>query len=417
METCGGSKTCTGDAQQVNAFDVLPNEIVETILAISTEPLLYKSSIGPYGDTEVPTTTTKKGGVEPTVGRDAFELRSGTIARCLDQELDARLTSAVCRSVCARWRALIPRYDRDDRFRPLTWWSRVSPGVSRRRRASLLFCLATPRSSFSFLSWLHLNGCSFDEAVFTKAAALGRMDVIRWLHVEGCPYEQKKVLGAAASGGHIEILDWVHENEGIPPWDYGIVRDLFYLAARAGRLAVVDWLHSKGYECRRNTGRHLFELAVYSGCVDLLRSLRDRGHIGDCGRAFDDALCAGHLEVLRWLLSEGLVKRRDAIGVHPLFAAICRGHLGIAKWLRSEGCAWPRRACENAINWAHLDILQWLRSEGCPWNVAECLHLARSDPKLHHIAEWIQSVAAEAERKDKDISLTSACCTFPHDHG
>jgi len=42
------------------------------------------------------------------------------------------------------------------------------------------------------------------------------------------------------------------------------------------------------------------------------------------------------------------------------------GHLEMLKWLRSEGCPWDEYICNAAAYCGHLEMLEWLRSEGCP---------------------------------------------------
>ena len=70
------------------------------------------------------------------------------------------------------------------------------------------------------------------------------------------------------------------------------------------------------------------------------------------------------METLQWLKTQkGFYL--DA----SLFADACEaGHLEMLKWLRSEGCPWNERACSGAAQSGHLEVLKWLRSEGCPWN-------------------------------------------------
>merc|ERR1712010_212843 len=32
------------------------------------------------------------------------------------------------------------------------------------------------------------------------------------------------------------------------------------------------------------------------------------------------------------------------------------------------GCPWDDSACARAVDCRHMEVLKWLRSEGCPWN-------------------------------------------------
>ena len=53
-------------------------------------------------------------------------------------------------------------------------------------------------------------------------------------------------------------------------------------------------------------------------------------------------------------------------------AVAYRGHLEVLKWLRSEGCPWNWWTCWAAAKGGHLEVLKWLRSEGCPWDEDKC---------------------------------------------
>ena len=52
-----------------------------------------------------------------------------------------------------------------------------------------------------------------------------------------------------------------------------------------------------------------------------------------------------------------------------VFRSACQGgHVEMLKWLRSEGCPWNETACQSAAAHGHLEVLKWLRSEVCPWD-------------------------------------------------
>merc|ERR1711934_1185224 len=74
----------------------------------------------------------------------------------------------------------------------------------------------------------------------------------------------------------------------------------------------------------------------------------------------------GHLDVLKWLRSEGCPWNVGACN-----SAAGEGHLECLKWLRSEGCPWDARACAGAALDGHLDVLQWAIDNGCPYVVTD----------------------------------------------
>ena len=104
------------------------------------------------------------------------------------------------------------------------------------------------------------------------------------------------------------------------------------------------------------------------------------------------AVCHGYLDVLKTYWSD---VPEDKI---PLLMdaqtsewAAMRGHLEVLKWLRSEGCPWDEGACLCAAAGGHLEVLKWLRSEGCPWNELLCRMVG--NPIIVH---WIDAIKAQS---------------------
>ena len=92
----------------------------------------------------------------------------------------------------------------------------------------------------------------------------------------------------------------------------------------------------------------------------------------------------GQLETLQWLRTlNGFPKlgkkkkgrKKSFVAFHmreptaeELFSAACEsGHLEMLKWLRSEGCPWGIFFCQYAAR--HLDVLKWAIDNGCPYKV------------------------------------------------
>ena len=71
-----------------------------------------------------------------------------------------------------------------------------------------------------------------------------------------------------------------------------------------------------------------------------------------------------------------------------LFSEACKsGHLEVLKWLRSEGCPWSADACSDAASGGNFEALKWLRSEGFPWDEAHTLAAAEQGGHLD-VIEW-----------------------------
>ena len=87
----------------------------------------------------------------------------------------------------------------------------------------------------------------------------------------------------------------------------------------------------------------------------------------------------GHLEVLKWLRSEGCPWSEMACP-----SAARGGHLEALRWLRSEGCPWNERTCSGAAEKGHLDVLKYLLENGCPWDEWTWLSASES------VKEWLR---------------------------
>ena len=71
------------------------------------------------------------------------------------------------------------------------------------------------------------------------------------------------------------------------------------------------------------------------------------------------------METLQWLKTHKGFKLNQQV-----FSEACEGgHLEILKWLRSEGCPWDEATTSNAAWRGHLDVLKWAIDNGCPYEV------------------------------------------------
>jgi len=139
---------------------------------------------------------------------------------------------------------------------------------------------------------------------------------------------------------------------------------IMYLAAFHGHLPLLLELHNSSFLAFEIDGAVFIE-ACAGGNMDVVKGLEETGyHKLHPELNYDAAASHGHLEVLKWLRSEGC----------PWDASACRsaargGHLEVLKWLRKEGCPWDERTCERAASRGHLDVLRWAIDNGCPYKV------------------------------------------------
>ena len=69
------------------------------------------------------------------------------------------------------------------------------------------------------LQWMHANGLVLNEATCAAAAnapAERALAALQWLHQVGCPWDQR-TCAAAAGRGDLPLLEWLRDPERAPP--------------------------------------------------------------------------------------------------------------------------------------------------------------------------------------------------------
>lgn len=232
------------------------------------------------------------------------------------------------------------------------------------------------------------------------AAHAGELGVLKWAHGRGAalnfpfrwassePIDSERVLeddvtsleayiprdagAAAASKGHLHILDWLlshvyrNESEEMHP-------DTFPAAAIEGRLEVLEWASNH---------QVVFDI--------------------DFEMILEAALVGGQLEVLKWLREQRPEDWAEAAtdvvqnkwwgrNVHPT-AHIHSAHhppnrravtnIALLSWLAEHcGLEFDEYACGLAAAYGQLSTLQWLRARDppCPWNELTCRYAIAGD--------------------------------------
>ncbi|QBZ81254.1 ankyrin repeat domain containing protein [Pandoravirus celtis] len=216
------------------------------------------------------------------------------------------------------------------------------------RQAGLSPCVpqvARRGSRVRALSGVQHTATRDDARAFVDALARsGRIATLKWAHAEGCHLDSRMCV-AAASGGHVEVLDWARHTLGwrvYGPFG-GKYGDHHYSYDASQPLASKKWVDTD-----------------------------------ECAHA---AAAAGHTHVLEWL-------RGQKRGLH---ASVCdtaaeHGQIDTIRWLRLFGCPWDWDTCAAAARGNQLATLQWLRANKCPWN--HKTHRAAVERGHTAIVEW-----------------------------
>ncbi|KAG5176654.1 hypothetical protein JKP88DRAFT_249421 [Tribonema minus] len=301
------------------------------------------------------------------------------------------------------------------------------------------------------VEWLHGRCCPLRGAC-TRRAAGDIPACLEWRLRAGCPLTDG-AAAAAARRGHVPVLDWLQGGAGNRKWAIPAC----VAAAEAGRLPVLQWFYEQLGHRWLEPGQ-LVEAAAGGGHVEALRWLHgaarcalrapaalraaERGHLRcvryllehDCalvhgytGSAWAAAAGAGHLGVVRYLWARCQCDARDM-----MFAAAEGGRVEVLQWLVDGGGGGAR--ANVWIGWyagraGQVPVLEWLRARGLPmqWE-----HRGQGvDPSVFaqaalagrlNVLQWAHAcglaftramVAVCAKQKHADVNAWLAD-TFPH---
>jgi hypothetical protein len=211
------------------------------------------------------------------------------------------------------------------------------------------FINALKKGHFTLIKFARSHGSTFwnDEFYFSllkKAATLGDLETMEWAIAEntgttGTAANHASdffvpVIEAAASGGHIHILEYLRPTNSM---------EVFYakvtgVAARHGHVAILEWASA-------NTD---FSWAY---------------------TCFLAAIKGSQFKVLVWL-QKFTIKRKQFHDLMkhsiPMLMAAEVGDIEVFKWLRNNGMKWHPRTYTVAKQFFKIDIAEWALKNGCP---------------------------------------------------
>jgi len=266
------------------------------------------------------------------------------------------------------------------------------------------------------IMWGLKNGCcplTYCSTSIIPAAIRGnRLDIlnkikphVKWMY---------KYTYYAASVGHIDVLNWIQENNLLPVETSDIPYDLLDLVVY--------------YDVLKNNKR-------YVGMMCAVATQHNHQHVIiwalDHGFVLNEIACfvaawRGHLNTLKWILLRGckitsLIFMAAAFGGHlsileylhslaPTFThdiSICSnaalgGHLNVLKWLRLKDYEWDDFTCYRAAEAGHLGVLQWAVENGCPFKHHIWIFIEKGNHQK--ILDWCETKNLVSD-EDKKLSF------------
>jgi hypothetical protein len=196
------------------------------------------------------------------------------------------------------------------------------------------------------LQWLHEHDCPWDAAhICGDGAESGSIEKLLYLKQQGCEYTEDTMMGATLKD-HLAVCQYLMA-EQCPCYD-----DACDAAAGGGHLEVVHFLHESGCPWDVDT---ICVSAAHSGSVELLQYLKQQG-------------CVLNAAVMR-----AAAQRGDSPMCHylrteqcPWDSSACRAaarsdHVDTLRWLHEQGCPWNIHALRvTAAELGHLPVLVYL---------------------------------------------------------
>ena len=149
---------------------------------------------------------------------------------------------------------------------------------------------------------------------------------------------------AAASGGHIEVLEWI-PIMSLP--------NIYEEAARFGQLHVIQWAISRKFSLPSNN--RIFAIAAQYRQWEILHFLHKNG-FPLTENVAESAASGGNLEVLKWLVNNGYKLTKQCA-----VEAAKKGHSEVFLWLFDNGCQINLSDYYGyySLNVTNIDILKW----------------------------------------------------------
>ncbi len=246
----------------------------------------------------------------------------------------------------------------------------------------------------------------FSVKAMNNAAKHGHLNLVQWLHEnrrEGCT---DWAVVIAAQNGHLEVVQWLYAN--MRGWSKGCTNRAMNCAAANGQLHMVKWLHENTSSLavlslapgqRRTEGctTRAMDCAAEHGHLHVVQWLHENTRDEGCTtEAMDYAAAYGHLEVVQWLHEN----RKEGCTIRAMNWASLHGHLEVVQWLHENCDALSLTPCQqseainNAAKNGHLEVLKWLcenRSEG---GTADAMYWAARSGQLE-VVKWLHENRTE----------------------
>jgi len=224
--------------------------------------------------------------------------------------------------------------------------------------------IAVRRNDAELLAEARRQGFPYCGAL-KLAAELGHIELLRPMLTDAT-YNSTQLLRAAASGGHVEILELLCQTDDlVPPLNEYYQRPIH--AAASHSLQTLEFLSTLiDFDVSQVIG-----ICGFAANLEVLQWLRARGAHWT-GLACANAARLGDQAMLQWARENGCPWNETCTT-----AAAKHGRFQLLRWAHSEGCPWTSRALAEAALNGHVEIVNWLFDSGAPCDAHVTIGAAR----------------------------------------
>jgi hypothetical protein len=137
--------------------------------------------------------------------------------------------------------------------------------------------------------------------------------------------------------------------------------------------------------------------AVYAATLDMLKYLKQRGHVFTADTCCAAASSRQAASALQYLHAEGA-----PLDARTMTEAIAYQEVPLLQWLYEHGCSLCEEAMHAALRLKELRVLSWLYSKNCPGDYEQVCLTAASAGDIE-LLQWVKDNGA-ASWSPKDLS-------------
>ncbi|PRP80499.1 Ankyrin repeat protein [Planoprotostelium fungivorum] len=206
------------------------------------------------------------------------------------------------------------------------------------------------------------------------AATSGSIPILDYLQLS--PEDTSQLYTAAAKGGHVPVLQWIHERTPVPLYTSIVIN-----AALGSHLEALEWMRRRGFnfddpraragagatndprviECLHRFGcsmRGMWEKAIIFGRTEILRTLHRLGFSNKDSMYL--ALRSGRLDSIIICEEMGETLDRNAHAIVIGGGCADKEKIEILEWLKMKGLPHNDLAVNAAIDANSFETLHWL---------------------------------------------------------